>query len=159
MSMTRKGFTWRVINWRNIEALLLEYYDVWKSKEGADVYPIEFGEYSIGAYPPLMLLKCMLLQKWFRVQSDPELETQINDRTSFKTFLSLSLDESTTRSFGGEPSPDHSTFRISRPLAFSRFRSRLLRGASNSLRRFNKSILFFSRTCREENRVEKWQDL
>jgi len=90
----------KVINWRNIEALLLEYYDVGKSKEGAD------------AYPPLMLLKCMLLQKWFRVQSDPELETQINDRTSFKTFLSLSLDE---------PSPDHSTF--------SRFRSRLSKEA------------------------------
>ena len=90
----------KVINWRNIEALLLEYYDVGKSKEGAD------------AYPPLMLLKCMLLQKWFRIQSDPELETQINDRTSFKTFLSLSLDE---------PSPDHSTF--------SRFRSRLSKEA------------------------------
>ena len=90
----------KAIKWRNIEALLLEYYDVGKSKEGAD------------AYPPLMLLKCMLLQKWFRVQSDPELETQINDRTSFKTFLSLSL---------GEPSPDHSTF--------SRFRSRLSKKA------------------------------
>jgi len=88
------------IKWRNIEALLLEYYDVGKSKEGAD------------AYPPLMLLKCMLLQKWFRIQSDPELETQINDRTSFKTFLNLSLDES---------SPDHSTF--------SRFRSRLSKEA------------------------------
>ena len=90
----------KAIKWRNIEALLLEYYDVGKSKEGAD------------AYPPLMLLKCMLLQKWFRVQSDPELETQINDRTSFKTFLGLSLDE---------PSPDHSTF--------SRFRSRLSKEA------------------------------
>ena len=88
------------IKWRNIEALLLEYYDIGKSKEGAD------------AYPPLMLLKCMLLQKWFRIQSDPELETQINDRTSFKTFLNLSLDE---------PSPDHSTF--------SRFRSRLSKEA------------------------------
>jgi len=88
------------IKWRNIEALLLEYYDVGKSKEGAD------------AYPPLMLLKCMLLQKWFRIQSDPELETQINDRVSFKTFLNLSLDE---------PSPDHSTF--------SRFRSRLSKEA------------------------------
>ncbi len=90
----------KIIKWKNIEALLLEYYDVGRSKEGAD------------AYPPLMLLKCMLLQKWFRIQSDPELETQINDRTSFKTFLSLSLDE---------PSPDHSTF--------SRFRSRLSKEA------------------------------
>ena len=66
------------------------------SKEGAD------------AYPPLMLLKCLLLQKWFRIPSDPELENQINDRISFKKFLGLPLDK---------PSPDHSTF--------SRFRSRL----------------------------------
>ena len=36
-----------------------------KSKEGAD------------AYPPLMLLKALLLQKWFRIKSDPELENQI----------------------------------------------------------------------------------
>ena len=44
----------KVVKWRNIEALLMEYYEVGKSEEGAD------------AYPPLMLLKCMLLQKWFR---------------------------------------------------------------------------------------------
>jgi len=68
-----------------------------------------------------MLLKCMLLQKWFRIPSDPELENQINDRISFKKFLSLPLDKSTTRSFGGEPSPDHPTF--------SRFRSRLSKEA------------------------------
>ena len=90
----------KVVNWRNIEALLQEYYEVGTSKEGAD------------AYPPLMLLKCLLLQKWFRVPSDPELENQINDRISFKKFLGLSLDR---------PSPDHSTF--------SRFRSRLSKEA------------------------------
>ena len=61
----------KVVNWQNVEALLMEYYDVGKSKEGAD------------AYPPLMLLKCLLLQKWFRIPSDPELEDQINDRISF----------------------------------------------------------------------------
>ena len=55
-----------------------------------------------------MLLKSMLLQKWFRIPSDPELENQINDRISFKKFLGPPLDK---------PSPDHSTF--------SRFRSRL----------------------------------
>ena len=101
----------KAVTWETIEALLLEYYDVGKSTEVAD------------AYPPLMLLKCLLLQKClrpveknsrngFHIQSDPELETQINDRTSFKTFLNLSLDES---------SPDHSTF--------SRFRSRLSKAA------------------------------
>ena len=55
----------RVVNWKRIEAVLMEYYGVGKSKEGAD------------AYSPLMLLKAMLLQKWFRIVSDPELENQI----------------------------------------------------------------------------------
>jgi len=44
----------KVVKWRNIEAVLMEHYDVGTSEEGAD------------AYPPLMLLKCMLLQKCFR---------------------------------------------------------------------------------------------
>jgi IS5 family transposase len=48
-------------------------YTVGKSREGAD------------AYPPLMLLKGLLLRKWYRIDSDPELENhQINDRISFK---------------------------------------------------------------------------
>jgi IS5 family transposase len=86
----------KAVNWENIEALLKEYYHIGQSYEGAD------------AYFPLMLLKCMLLQKPFHIPSGPELENQINDRISFKKFLGLSLDK---------PSPDHSTF--------SRFRSRL----------------------------------
>ena len=90
----------KVVKWRNIEALLLEHYEVGTSKEGAD------------AYPPLMLLKSMLLQKWFHIPSDPELENQINDRISFKKFLGLTFDK---------PSPDHSTF--------SRFRNRLSKEA------------------------------
>ena len=90
----------KVVKWRNIEALLLEHYEVGTSKEGAD------------AFPPLLLMKCMLLQKWFHIPSDPELENQINDRISFKKFLGLTLDKT---------SPDHSTF--------SRFRSRLSKEA------------------------------
>ena len=89
-----------LIDWHNIEALLLEYYDAGKSEQGAD------------AYPPLTLLKCLLLQKWFHIPSDPELENQINDRISFKKFLGISIDKS---------SPDHSTF--------SRFRSRISKEA------------------------------
>jgi IS5 family transposase len=69
----------KVVKWKNIEALLLEHYEVGTSKEGAD------------AFPPLLLMKCMLLQKWFRIPSDPELENQINDRISFKKFLGLTL--------------------------------------------------------------------
>jgi len=90
----------QVVDWSKVEERLRDYYTVGRKEEGAD------------AYPPLMLLKCFLLQKWFRIPSDPELENQINDRISFKKFLGLPLDH---------PSPDHSTF--------SRFRSRLSKDA------------------------------
>lgn len=93
-----------VIDWSRIEEVLRKHYSVGRSAEGAD------------AYPPLLLLKALLLQKWFRIDSDPELETQINDRLSFKRFLGLSLDR---------PSPDHSTF--------SRFRSRLSKDAMTEI--------------------------
>ena len=43
-----------VIDWSNIERLLLKHYSIGKSDEGAD------------AYPPLMLFKALLLQKRFR---------------------------------------------------------------------------------------------
>ena len=93
-----------IINWPRIESLLLKHYTVGKSAEGAD------------AYPPLLLLKCILIQQWFHINSDLELETQINDRISFKKFLGLSFDQ---------PSPDHSTF--------SRFRNRLSKKAMNAI--------------------------
>ena len=92
------------INWSRVERILFTHYTVGTSGEGAD------------AYPPLLLFKCMLLQKWFRINSDPELENQINDRLSFKRFLDLSFDK---------PSPDHSTF--------SRFRSRLSKNAMDDI--------------------------
>jgi hypothetical protein len=41
------------IDWIKIDAILMAHYTVGTSGEGAD------------AYPPLMLFKCMLLQKWF----------------------------------------------------------------------------------------------
>jgi IS5 family transposase len=99
----------KVVKWRDVEAMLLEHYEIGTSKEGAD------------AYPALMLLKALLLQKWFRIPSDPELENQINDRISFKKFLGLPLDR---------PSPDHSTF--------SRFRSRL---SEEAMRELNSVVL------------------
>jgi len=97
------------IEWSRIEAILLSHYTIGTSGEGAD------------AYPPMLLFKCMLLQKWFRINSDPELENQINDRLSFKKFLGLSF---------AKPSPDHSTF--------SRFRSRL---SKNAMDQINSEIL------------------
>jgi IS5 family transposase len=92
------------LNWNRIQSVLMSHYTVGTSSEGAD------------AYPPLLLFKCLMLQKWFRINSDPELENQINDRLSFKKFLQLPLDN---------PSPDHSTF--------SRFRSRLSKAAMDQL--------------------------
>jgi len=98
-----------VVDWSQIEKLLLVHYRIGKSKEGAD------------AYSPLLLLKCLLLQKWFRIPSDPEVETQINDRISFKKFLGLPFDM---------PSPDHSTF--------SRFRKRL---SEKTMTKINNEVL------------------
>jgi IS5 family transposase len=92
------------INWARVESILLSHYTVGTSEEGAR------------AYPPLMLFKCLLLQKWFRIPSDPELENQITDRLSFKTFLGLSF---------SQPAPDHSTF--------SRFRTRLPKQAMDAI--------------------------
>ena len=97
------------IEWTRVETILLNHYTVGTSGEGAD------------AYPPLLLFKCMMLQKWFRINSDPELENQINDRLSFKKFLRLSF---------SKPSPDHSTF--------SRFRLRL---SKNAMDEINSEIL------------------
>lgn len=46
------------------------------------LYPVGHSVYGNRAYPPLMLLKALLIQKWFGIASDPELENQINDRFS-----------------------------------------------------------------------------
>jgi len=94
----------RFIDWQRINTILLSHYTVGTAGEGAD------------AYPPLLLYKCLLLQKWFHIDSDPELENQINDRLSFKKFLGLSF---------SKPSPDHSTF--------SRFRKRLTKNAMDQI--------------------------
>ena len=65
------------IDWSKIDIILKSHYTVGTSSEGAD------------AYPPLLLFKCLLLQKWFRpiwmvfefnginINSDPDLENQI----------------------------------------------------------------------------------
>jgi len=98
-----------IVDWSRIESLLMRNYPVGKSFEGND------------AYPPLILMKCLLLQQWFKIDSDPELETQINDRISFKKFLGLSFDD---------PAPDHSTF--------SRFRGRF---SKDNMRMINHELL------------------
>jgi IS5 family transposase len=98
-----------IVDWSRIEKLLLRTYPVGKSAKGNE------------AYPPVLLMKCLLLQQWFHIDSDPELETQINDRASFKKFLELSFDD---------PAPDHSTF--------SRFRGRF---SKDTMRMINNELL------------------
>jgi IS5 family transposase len=99
----------RAVDWSEVEAVISAHYTVGTRLEGAD------------AYPPLLLMKALLLQKWYQIDSDPELENQINDRISFKKFLGLSFDV---------PSPDHSTF--------SRFRGRL---SQEAMREVNSVLL------------------
>jgi IS5 family transposase len=60
------------------------------------------------AYPPLMMFKAILLQKWHNL-SDPGLEKQLARDIVFKRFVGLSL---------SDPIPDHSTIH--------RFRQKLI---------------------------------
>lgn len=50
-------------------------------------------------YPPLLMLKALLVQQWYGL-SDPELEEALSDRLSFRRFVGLGLSDAT---------PDHST--------------------------------------------------
>ena len=51
------------------------------------------------AYPPVAMLKALLLQQWYGL-SDPALEEALWDRLSFRVFCGLPL---------GESAPDYST--------------------------------------------------
>ena len=59
------------------------------------------------SYPPLLMVKVLLLQQWYTL-SDPQLEEALGDRLSFRRFVGLGLPDDT---------PDHSTI--------SRFRAAL----------------------------------
>lgn len=82
----------REVKWYRLEKLVARM-----KPEGAGRPPFD----------PLMMLKALLLQQWYRL-SDAELEEAINDRVSFRKFLGLSLEASC---------PDHTTL--------CRFRNRL----------------------------------
>ena len=51
------------------------------------------------SYPPLLMVKVLLLQQWYSL-SDPQLEEALGDRLSFRRFVGLGLQDAT---------PDHST--------------------------------------------------
>jgi len=83
-----------LVDWAAFERLL------------GEVYAAPVGRPSYG---PVVLLKCLLLQQWYRL-SDPGLEEALSDRLSFRRFVGLAL---------ADPVPDHSTL--------SRFRRELSR--------------------------------
>jgi len=84
-----------LIDWRAVGELLRGLHD---SPHGAP------------AYPPLTMVKALLLQQWYGL-SDPGLEEALSDRLSFRRFCGLPLDAA---------APDHSTI--------SRFRNVLHEG-------------------------------
>ncbi len=73
-----------LVDWGAIERLLSGLHS---SRRGAP------------AYPPLVMLKAVLLQQWYGL-SDPGLEEALWDRLSFRRFCGFALDDAT---------PDHST--------------------------------------------------
>jgi IS5 family transposase len=74
----------RLVDWTRFEALLS---------------PIHRSAKGEASYPPLMMFKVLLLQRWHGL-SDPAMEAALADRVSFMSFAGLSLDDAT---------PDHST--------------------------------------------------
>lgn len=92
----------KVIDWRGIERLL------------AGIHTAAKGE---AAYPPLMMFKVLLLQRWYTL-SDPAMEAALWDRVSFMRFVGLSLEDET---------PDHATiWRFRQKLAQDGLAERLL---------------------------------
>ena len=81
-----------LVDWARLEQLV------------AGIYAAPVGRPS---YPPLLMVKVLLLQQWYNL-SDPQLEEALGDRLSFRRFVGLGLQDDT---------PDHSTI--------SRFRSAL----------------------------------
>src|SRR5215831_4989760 len=73
-----------LIDWRPIEILLSQVHG---------------GRMGAPAYPSLLMLKALLLQRWYNL-SDPALEEGLKDRLSFRHFVGLPL---------SDPIPDHST--------------------------------------------------
>ena len=82
----------RVIDWSRLASVV------------DDIHSARVGRPS---YPPLTMVKILLLQQWYNL-SDPQMEEALADRISFRRFAGLGLEDDT---------PDHSTI--------SRFRSAL----------------------------------
>lgn len=77
----------------------------------AQLAPIHASRRGEPSYPPLLMFKVLLLQRWYGL-SDPAMEEALYDRLSFRRFVGLALEDDT---------PDHSTI--------FRFRDQLTRRA------------------------------
>lgn len=70
------------IPWETLAEPLKDMYSNNTSKGGANNWPV------------VMMVKCMMLQKWFNL-SAPMLEEMLSDRISFRRFVGLTMDEKT----------------------------------------------------------------
>ncbi len=68
----------KLIPWEQLTAPLKDMYRNNSDKGGASNWPV------------VMMIKCMLLQRWFGL-SDPMLEEMLLDRLSFRRFVDLLL--------------------------------------------------------------------
>jgi len=78
----------KLIPWGELAEPLKDMYKNNTDKGGASNYPL------------VMMIKCMMLQKWFNL-SDPMLEEMLCDRISFRRFVGLKMEEAV---------PDETTF-------------------------------------------------
>jgi IS5 family transposase len=58
------------------------------------VQPVRSGVWGRPSYPPLAMLKALLLQRWYSL-SDEGLEEALSDRLSFRRFCGFALDDET----------------------------------------------------------------
>lgn len=99
----------RLVDWTPFAALL------------KDIHKAVRGEAS---YPPLVMFKVLLLQRWHGL-SDPAMEAALRDRLSFLRFAGFSLDDET---------PDHATiWRFRQALAKAEVIDRLFAELSRQL--------------------------
>ena len=77
-----------LVPWNELAEPLKDMYKNNTDKGGASNYPL------------VMMIKCMMLQKWFNL-SDPMLEEMLCDRISFRRFVGLKMEQA---------APDETTF-------------------------------------------------
>lgn len=70
------------------------------SKSLKDMYRNNTDKGGAGNWPIVMMIKCMMLQKWFNL-SYPMLKETLNDRISFRRFVGLKMEQK---------APDETTF-------------------------------------------------